>query len=36
MIKDAPDFDFYPERWLVGVEARSDTEQLAYLRLLCH
>lgn len=36
MIKDAPAFDFYPERWLVGVAALSDNEQLAYLRLLCH
>lgn len=36
MIKDAPAFDFYPERWLVGVAALSDKEQLAYLRLLCH
>ncbi|MFM2176408.1 MAG: hypothetical protein RL015_506 [Verrucomicrobiota bacterium] len=36
MIKDAPAFDVYPERWLVGVAALSDKEQLAYLRLLCH
>lgn len=36
MTKDAPAFDFYPERWLVGVAALSDLEQLAYLRLLCH
>ena len=35
-IKDAPAFDFYPERWLVGVAPLSDAEQLAYLRLLCH
>lgn len=35
-MKDAPAFDFYPERWLVGVAAFSDAEQLAYLRLLCH
>ena len=34
--KDAPAFDFYPERWLVGTAAMSDTEQLSYLRLLCH
>lgn len=34
--KDAPAFDFYPERWLVGVAGMSDAEQLAYLRLLCH
>lgn len=36
MTKDAPAFDFYPERWLVGVAGMSDAEQLAYLRLLCH
>lgn len=35
-MKDAPAFDFYPERWLVGVASLSDAEQLAYLRLLCH
>lgn len=35
-MKDAPAFDFYPERWLVGVAALSDHEQLSYLRLLCH
>jgi hypothetical protein len=35
-IRDAPAFDFYPERWLVGVAGLSDAEQLAYLRLLCH
>lgn len=35
-MKDAPAFDFYPERWLVGVAALSDLEQIAYLRLLCH
>lgn len=33
--KDAPAFDFYPERWLAGVAEFSDAEQLAYLRLLC-
>lgn len=36
MIKDAPAFDFYPERWLAGVASFSDAEQLSYLRLLCH
>jgi hypothetical protein len=35
-IKDAPAFDFYPERWLAGVAEFSDAEQLSYLRLLCH
>ncbi|MCX6847894.1 MAG: hypothetical protein NTY98_03145 [Verrucomicrobia bacterium] len=35
-IRDAPAFDFYPERWLVGVATLSDAEQLSYLRLLCH
>ena len=35
-IKDAPAFDFYPERWLAGVAIMSDLEQIAYLRLLCH
>lgn len=35
-VRDAPAFDFYPERWLVGVATMSDAEQLAYLRLLCH
>lgn len=35
-VRDAPAFDFYPERWLVGVAGMSDPEQLAYLRLLCH
>jgi hypothetical protein len=34
--RDAPAFDFYPERWLVGTAAMSDAEQLSYLRLLCH
>lgn len=34
--RDAPAFDFYPERWLVGVAMLSDAEQIAYLRLLCH
>lgn len=36
MTKDAPAFDFYPERWLAGVADLSDAEQIAYLRLLCH
>jgi hypothetical protein len=36
MTRDAPAFDFYPERWLVGVAGMSDAEQLSYLRLLCH
>ena len=35
-VRDAPAFDFYPERWLVGVAGMSDAEQLSYLRLLCH
>jgi hypothetical protein len=35
-MKDAPAFDFYPERWLAGVAALTDTEQAVYLRLLCH
>lgn len=35
-IKDAPAFDFYPERWLVGTAHLTDAEQLAYLKLLCH
>jgi hypothetical protein len=34
-MKDAPAFDFYPERWLAGVAMLSDAEQLAFLRLLC-
>lgn len=34
--KDAPAFDFYPERWLSGTAEFSDGEQIAYLRLLCH
>lgn len=34
--KDAPAFDFYPERWLVGTASLSDLEQICYLRLLCH
>lgn len=34
--RDAPAFDFYPERWIVGTAAMSDAEQLSYLRLLCH
>ena len=33
--KDAPAFDFYPERWLAGTAEMSDTEQIRYLRLLC-
>ena len=35
-MRDAPAFDFYPERWLAGVAELSDTDQLVYLRLLCH
>jgi hypothetical protein len=35
-MKDAPAFDFYPERWLAGVAAMSDGDQLVFLRLLCH
>lgn len=35
-MKDAPAFDFYPERWLAGVAALTDPEQAVYLRLLCH
>jgi len=35
-MKDAPAFDFYPERWLVGTAMFSDAEQISYLRLLCH
>lgn len=35
-MKDAPAFDFYPERWLVGTASLSDQEQICYLRLLCH
>lgn len=35
-MKDAPAFDFYPERWLAGVAEMSNLDQLAYLRLLCH
>jgi len=35
-MKDAPAFDFYPERWLVGTASMSDIEQIVYLRLLCH
>lgn len=34
-MKDAPYFNFYPERWLAGVVMLSDAEQLAFLRLLC-
>jgi len=35
-MKDAPAFDFYPERWLAGVAEMSNLDQIAYLRLLCH
>jgi hypothetical protein len=35
-MKDAPAFDFYPERWLAGVAEMDNLDQLAYLRLLCH
>lgn len=34
-MKDAPYFNFFPERWLAGVALLSDAEQLAFLRLLC-
>lgn len=34
--KDAPAFDFFPERWLAGVATFSDAEQISFLRLLCH
>jgi len=34
--RDAPAFDFYPERWLAGTAHMTDAEQLSYLRLLCH
>ena len=32
----APAFDFYPERWIAGTVGMTDTEQIRYLRLLCH
>lgn len=35
-MRDAPAFDFYPERWLAGVAELSDADQLVLLRLLCH
>jgi hypothetical protein len=35
-VRDAPAFDFYPERWLMGTAHMSDGEQITYLRLLCH
>lgn len=35
-VRDAPAFDFYPERWLMGTAHMSDAEQITYLRLLCH
>lgn len=35
-MRDAPAFDFFPERWLCGVATLTDAEQLSFLRLLCH
>ena len=34
-IKDAPAFDFYPERWLASTADLSDRETRQYLTLLC-
>lgn len=35
-MKDAPAFDFYPERWLAGTMHLSPAERGAYINLLCH
>lgn len=34
--RDAPAFDFYPERWTHGTRHMSKTEKSDYLELLCH
>jgi uncharacterized protein YdaU (DUF1376 family) len=34
-IKDAPAFDFYPERWIAGTRHMTKTERSDYLELLC-
>lgn len=36
MIKSAPYFNLYPERWLAGTAHMSDAEQLSYFKLICH
>jgi uncharacterized protein YdaU (DUF1376 family) len=34
--KDAPAFDFYPERWLAATADLTDREYRQYMTLLCH
>lgn len=34
--RDAPAFDFYPERWIAGTMGMTDVEELCYFRLLIH
>ena len=36
MTKDAPAFDFYPERWTHGTRHMTKLERCDYLDLLCH
>lgn len=36
MTKDAPAFDFYPERWTHGTRLFSKVERSDYIDLLCH
>lgn len=35
-MKSLPFFNFYPERFMSGVVHMDDTDQIRYLRLLCH
>jgi uncharacterized protein YdaU (DUF1376 family) len=36
MTKDAPAFDFYPERWTHGTRLMTKIERCDYMDLLCH
>jgi hypothetical protein len=36
MTKDAPAFDFYPERWTHGTRHMTKVERCDYMDLLCH
>jgi uncharacterized protein YdaU (DUF1376 family) len=36
MTKDAPAFDFYPERWTHGTRHMTKAERCDYIDLLCH
>lgn len=35
-MKDAPSFNWYPERWLAGTADMTEVERARYFQLLCH